>query len=322
MGEELRGLVYDIQGYSVHDGPGIRTTVFLKGCPLRCPWCHSPESQRFEREPSFMDMKCIGTEICGLCMQDCPHGAVSLGELEWSAIKNEHIRHVRIDAEICARCEGWPCTERCYPGALTVVGTSYTVDEILERVRKDLPYYKKSGEGGVTISGGEPLSQFPFTLEVLKRLKAEGIHTALDTTGFASEEQILEAARYVDIFLYDLKHMESAKHRETVGVPNERILSNALALSDAGAKFKIRMPVVPGFNDDDANFEAFAAFCHRLGGAVDTIQLLPYHRFGDVKYERLGRKSPMPAEVRPMDENKVKARVRELQKQGFHAVIH
>jgi len=319
---ELKGLIYDIQGFSVHDGPGIRTTVFLKGCPLSCPWCHSPESQRFQQEPSFMDMKCIGTEKCGLCLKDCPSGAISLGTLEWSEIKQEHIQHIAVNFDICARCEGWPCTKRCYPGALSIVGKYYTIDEIVARIKKDIPFYDNSGSGGVTISGGEPLSQFPFTLALVKRLKAEGIHVALDTTGYAPTERILEIAPYVDIFLYDLKHMDSEKHREVIGVPNEIILHNAKALAEAGARFQIRMPMIPGFNDSDENFQAFSQFCLSLGKSVETVQLLPYHRFGDVKYDRLNRKCPMPDTVPPMDEKTVKRRVKELQKLGLHAVIH
>ena len=317
-----KGLIYDIQGFSVHDGPGIRTTVFLKGCPLSCPWCHSPESQSFRQELSFMDMKCIGTEKCGLCLKQCPNGAVSPGRAEWSEIKQEHIRHIALDFDRCVRCEGYPCAKRCFPGALSVAGTYYTVDEIVERVKKDLPFYEKSGSGGVTVSGGEPLAQFPFTLALLRRLKAEGINTALDTTGFAPTERILEAAPYVDTFLYDLKHMDSAEHRRVTGVPNELILANTAALARAGAHFQIRMPVIPGFNDSDENFGAFSDFCLSLGAAVDTVQLLPYHRFGEVKYERLNRKCPMPDSVAPPDEGEIKRRVRQLCSLGLHAVIH
>ena len=317
-----KGLIYDIQGFSVHDGPGIRTTVFLKGCPLSCPWCHSPESQSFGRELSFMDMKCIGTEKCGLCIKECPNGAVLPGETEWSEIKQESIRHIALNYDVCAECDGWPCTRRCFPGALSVAGTYYTVDEIVERVKKDMPFYEKSGSGGATVSGGEPLSQFPFTLELLRRLKAEGINTALDTTGFAPTARILELAPYVDTFLYDLKHMDSERHRAVTGVPNELILSNAEALARAGAHFQIRMPVIPGFNDSDGNFDAFSRFCLSLGAAVDVVQLLPYHRFGEVKYERLNRRCPMPESVIPPDENAITARIKQLQELGLHAVIH
>ena len=320
MKKEQTGLIYDIQGFSVHDGPGIRTTVFLKGCPLRCPWCHSPESQSFEKQLSFMDMKCVGVDRCGSCLNVCPASAIGLGRVEWSEIKKENVQHIQVDDSRCTEC--FQCTGCCFPGALSVCGEEYTVDGVLERVLKDLNYYQHSGGGGVTISGGEPLSQYDFTLRLLKALKEHGVNTALDTTGYASTRRILDTLPYVDTYLYDLKHMDSRRHREVIGVPNEIILENARQLAQAGGHFQIRMPVIPGFNDSDENFRAFGEFCVSLGSAVDVVQLLPFHRFGDVKYERLQRKSPMPESVMPPGEAEVKARVRELKKLGLHVTVH
>ena len=322
VNKDIKGLIYDIQGFSVHDGPGIRTTVFLKGCPLHCPWCHSPESQGFKKEISFMDMKCIGTAKCGLCLKSCPEDAISLGIKEWSNINEEEIQHINVDFDKCGKCNGYPCTDSCFSGALAISGKEYTVGEVVDRVKKDMDFYRHSDEGGATVSGGEAMSQFDFTLNTLMALTEEGIDTALDTTGFAPTDKMLATLPYVNHYLYDLKHMDSAKHKEVIGVPNELILKNASELAKNGAHFQIRIPVIPGFNDSDGNFEALGDFIVSLGSAVDTVQLLPYHRFGDVKYERLNRKSPMPPEILPPSEESMKARAKQFEALGLHAVIH
>ncbi len=314
------GLIYDIQGFSVQDGPGIRTTVFLKGCPLKCPWCHSPESQSFKKQLSFMKMRCVGTEKCGTCLSACREGAVLLAEKEYSEAKKEMIRHIRIDTEKCTEC--LDCTKRCFPGALEASGKEYTVKEVLERVRKDIPFYSHSEEGGVTVSGGEAMSQFEFTLELLQALKKEGIHTALDTTGFAPTEHIREVIPFTDLFLYDIKHMNSEKHNEWVKVPNDLILENARMIAENGGAFQIRMPVIPTFNDDDENFRRFGEFVVSLGQAVRVVQLLPYHRFGDVKYERLHRKPEMPDGIEPPSEASILKRAAQLRKLGLTVTVH
>jgi pyruvate formate lyase activating enzyme len=284
------GIVYDIQGFSVQDGPGIRTTVFLKGCPLHCPWCHSPESQRFDIQLSWQSRKCIGTEACGECLTCCPHGAIGLGDISRPA--------VTVDWNKCDDCG--ICAEQCPAGALSMWGKRYTVREVVDRVLRDRPFFEKSG-GGVTISGGEPLSQFRFTLGLLKAFKEEGLHTALDTTGYAPGDIIELALPYVDLFLLDLKNMDGSAHKAVVGVPNERILENARRIAAAGGKMQIRIPVIPRFNDSGENFRALGRFVDELGEAVTVVQLLPYHAMGVPKWERIKHDGSILEAVAPSD---------------------
>ena len=281
----LTGKLYDIQGFSVQDGPGVRTTAFLKGCPLRCPWCHSPESQAFYPQLSWISMRCQGTELCKeRCLHACTKGALELGDTREDAVNHTQLQLVHVKRDLCDNCGD--CAEVCYPSALYICGKDYTVDELVTRLLQDRRFYENSG-GGVTISGGECLSQVDFVVEVLKRIKAEGIHTALDTTGFASWSTVEKVLPYVDLFLYDLKHMDSAKHEAVVGVPNGPILENAKKLAEAGAKMQIRIPVIPLFNNDDDNIRKTAEFCMELGDAVEVVQLLPYHNLGVTKYLRI-----------------------------------
>lgn len=280
----LTGKLYDIQGFSVQDGPGIRTTAFLKGCPLRCPWCHSPESQMFYPQLSWVSMRCQGTELCEeRCINACPQKAIELGEKRPDAKTQEDLQMIHVKRDLCDNCG--KCAEVCYPNALYMCGTDYTVDELVERLLQDRRFFKQGG--GVTISGGECLCQPDFVVEVLKRLKAENINTALDTTGFAKWEVVERVLPYVDLFLYDLKHMDNEKHKAVVGVPNDLILENALKLAQAGAKMQIRIPVIPMFNHDEENIRQTAEFCKKLGDAVTVVQLLPYHNLGVSKYMRI-----------------------------------
>jgi pyruvate formate lyase activating enzyme len=316
---ELTGRVYDIQGYSVHDGPGIRTTVFLKGCPLTCLWCHSPESQRFDKQLCFMDMRCVGTDKCGVCLSVCPNGAIKAGKREYSEVLKEEMGHIDVDLSLCDDCG--KCAETCYPEALFISGKDYTVEELIERLKKEFAFFESSG-GGVTISGGEPLSQSRFVLEVLKRLKELGIHTALDTTGFAKPETVMEVLPYVDIFLFDIKHMDSKKHEEIVGVPNEQIHQNARLIAENGGKFQIRVPVVPGYNDSPENLEAVAAFVKELGNAVEVVQVLPYHSFGKMKYERIQLPYPIPDSVESPTPEESEAHLEIFRKKGLPVILH
>ncbi|MBR6812771.1 MAG: glycyl-radical enzyme activating protein, partial [Oscillospiraceae bacterium] len=237
----VTGKIFDIQGFSVQDGPGIRITVFLKGCPLRCPWCHSPESQEFHTELNWMEMKCIGVEKCGKCLTVCPNNAISVGKTKKTPMGDEEIQLVTVDRSKCDNCG--KCAEACTSKALYMCGTEYTVEEIMTRIRKDVPFFKSSG-GGVTFSGGECLCQPDFMVEVLKACKAEGIHTAVDTTGFIPWSTIERVLPYTDLFLYDIKNMNSELHKRVIGVPNELILENARKIAAAGGKFHIRIPVI------------------------------------------------------------------------------
>ncbi len=316
--KELTGKFYDIQGFSVHDGPGIRLTVFMKGCPLRCLWCHSPESQEFPTELNWMEIKCVGIEKCGNCLTVCPHDAISPGKKKKSLTGDEEITLVTVDRNKCDNCG--KCAEVCTSKALYMCGTDYTVDEIMERVRRDVPFFKKSG-GGVTVSGGECLSQGEFTLELLKRCKAEGIHTAVDTTGFADWKWIEKVLPYTDLFLYDLKHMDSEMHKRGTGVPNELILENARKIAAAGGKFQLRIPVIPMYNDSVEDFDKYGKFIKELGDAVEVVQLLPYHALGVTKWDRLGRNKPVLEATPPSDEL-MQARKKQLEDMGLPVIIH
>ena len=317
MSEELIGRVYDIQGFSVQDGPGVRTTVFLKGCPLHCPWCHSPESQAFYKQLSWISLRCQGTELCkSRCLNACTKGALELGPMRTDSKTGEELQMVHVKRDVCDNCGD--CAEVCYPDALYLCGEDYTVDRMMQRLRRDKPFFRD--DGGVTISGGECLSQPFFTLELLKCLKAEGIHTAVDTTGYAQWKIVEQVLPYTDLFLYDLKHMDSDKHKAATGVPNELILDNARKIAANGGKLQIRIPVIPLFNHDVENIRATAEFCKELGDAVTVVQMLPYHSMGAMKYLRISDETPVAA-TPPSDEymEKLKGIFEEY---GINARIH
>ena len=318
MEQHPRGKIYDIQGFSVQDGPGIRTTVFLKGCPLRCPWCHSPESQQFYAQLSWMSLRCAGIEKCGRCLGVCSKGAISPGILTQNAATREDIRLIRLDRSLCDNCGD--CATVCYQKALYVCGTDYTVDELLNRVCKDIPFYEHSG-GGVTLSGGEPLAQPEFILQVLKRLKERSVHTAVDTTGYAEYAVIERILPYTDLFLLDLKHMDSEQHRIATGVGNELILENAKKIAEAGGKMQVRIPVIPDFNDSEENIRETGSFCRALGKAVTLVQLLPYHNLGVMKYHRIDdRRVVLQAE--PPSDEKIRAIKELLETMSLPVTVH
>jgi pyruvate formate lyase activating enzyme len=314
----LTGKVYDIQAFSVQDGPGIRTTAFLKGCPLACPWCHSPESQAFHAQLSWIAMRCIGTAKCGKCVRACGKKAISPGRVTKHPASGEEIQHVSIDRTLCDNCGD--CAKVCFPASLYICGEDYTVEELVERVVKDKPFYDKSG-GGVTISGGEALSQHEFTAETLRELKNRGIHTALDTTGYAKREHLDEALPYTDLFLYDLKHMDSETHRKAVRAPNDLILSNAEHIAREGGELQIRIPVIPRFNDSEENIRQTAEFCRTLGEAVVAVQLLPYHNLGVAKYQRLDDTRKV-MEATPPSEEKVSRLKAVMEEYGLRVTVH
>ena len=317
--KKLTGKIYDIQGFSVHDGPGIRTTVFLKGCPLRCPWCHSPESQEFPTELNWMEIRCVGVETCGRCIFACPEKAISLGDKKISLKDESEFTVVKIDRTKCVNC--FKCADACPHNALYRCGTDYTVEEVMDRVKRDMPFYKRSG-GGVTVSGGECLWQSAFTLELLKACKAMGIHTAVDTTGYCKWEIMEQVLPYADLFLYDLKQMDPDLHKRVIGAENGPILDNARRLAKAGAKLQIRIPTIPMFNNSRDSYRAFGEFILELGDAVETVQLLPYHNLGAVKWERLGRPGPA-LEAIPPSEEQMKSLKKQLEDMGVkNVVIH
>jgi len=262
-------LLFAIKRYALHDGPNIRTTVFFKGCPLNCFWCHNPEGIHPRIEVVGVSDRCIG---CRECIQSCPNSALSLD--------GDGLHRRR---EACATC--LECVEICPALAHEAVGYYSTVDEILREIEKDLPFYDHSG-GGVTVSGGEPLQQPGPLLDLLRRCGELDIHRAVDTTGFAPTPVVLEVARHAELFLFDLKHMDSRLHREYTGVDNELILHNLQQLAKSGAAFRIRIPLLAGINDSDENIGATARFAASLTG-LEGIDLLPYHHFASAKYTKL-----------------------------------
>ena len=266
-----KGCIFDIKKYSINDGPGIRVTVFFKGCPLRCAWCHNPEGISPKVQKMHNSAKCIG---CRVCVTACPEKACTLTDAG-----------IVTDFSRCTACG--TCAEVCPTTATEMSGRLVTVDEVLAVVDRERVFFAHS-EGGVTISGGEPLQQPEFLLVLLKALGERGIHRAVDTTGLAPSKLLLEVARHTDLFLYDLKLIDSARHKQWTGVANEAILDNLKLLAESGAEINIRIPLVAGVNDDAENIEQTASLIAGLAGAKKRVNLLPYHNIMTNKYLRLG----------------------------------
>ena len=318
MNENLIGNIYDIQKFSVHDGPGIRTDIYLKGCPLKCLWCHSPESQGFGDDLAFMDIKCIGMKHGELCAKACDQGAISAGEPEMDLKGEEEIIRPVIDRTKCNLC--MKCVNACPSTAMYNPKKPMTVEDCMKKIRQDKKFYDKSG-GGVTISGGEPMSQFEFTYALAKQCHEEGFNVALDTTGFAPTEQYLKILPYVNLFLFDLKHMDSHHHKMLTGVPNELILKNAEELVRAGARFQVRFPMIPKLNAQPENVKATAEFCVKIQEGIDVVQLLPYHRMGYAKYVRLGRPYKL-SNIDPPSDEFMNQQLELFKSYGLPAMIH
>ncbi len=315
--KQITGKTYDIQGFSVQDGPGIRTTVFLKGCPLRCPWCHSPESQEFATELNWLNIRCLGLENCGLCLSSCPQMAIARGPVRQTAL-GEDIIYPVIDKTKCDNCGA--CADACKAKALYMCGTDQTVAEVMHRLLRDKPFFEESG-GGVTVSGGECLCQPEFTLALLKQCKQNNIHTAVDTTGYVKWNIIESVLPFTDLFLYDLKCMDSALHKQVTGVPNELILDNARKIAQAGGRFWIRIPVIPLLNDSVEHFNKYGAFLSEIKEAIELVQLLPYHTLGVSKHERLLKNKKVFVAEPPSDQL-LQARKAQLEDYGFKVIIH
>lgn len=294
------GIVFNIQRFSVHDGPGVRTIVFLKGCPLSCKWCSNPESQ--SRHPIVMydPSSCLH---CGRCMDACARGAINPANKYW------------IDRDKCGNCG--KCAAVCPAGALVLKGKTMTVEEVIRELGKDATVFRRSG-GGVTLSGGEPLMQSRFSAEILKACHMKGWHTAVETTGFGSESDIYTLFPQVDLVLMDIKSVDNEKHSEFIGASNELILKNAKLIAKT-AKTVVRVPVIPGFNNTDRDIKNICKFAKTLP-CVNTVHLLPYHTYGQNKYALLGRQYEIP-EIKSPSEDEMKHLKDIAENEGFRCVI-
>lgn len=279
MKEDKKGLVFDIQGFSVHDGPGSRTTVFLSGCPLRCRWCANPEGWELSARLLFSDRKCVCEKSgCRRCEAACPRGGIHIQD-----------GRPRRDPSVCGTCTGFECAKACYHEALRLSGEWYSVEELMEVLRRDRQFWTS---GGVTFSGGDPMVQKEFLLEVLKRCKKEAIHTAVETSAHGAAEDFLELLSYINLAFIDVKHMDSKSHKRGTGLGNELILNNISRLCASGwnGRLILRIPVIPGYNDDAENMREVIHFM-KMNGLFE-INLLPFHRMGATKWTQLGLKYP------------------------------
>lgn len=288
------GIVLNIQRNQIHDGPGIRTIVFLKGCPLRCVWCSNPESQRVKSDLFFYRSKCT---LCGKCIEVCRHNA--------SKIVNGTMV---IDREICSNCDSIKkCADTCPNSARQICGEEKSVNEIVREVEKDRPYYFISG-GGVTIGGGEPFSQPEFTLNLLQRCRQKGFHTAIETTGHCRWPDLEKVLSYTDWIFYDLKLMDDLEHKKYTGISNNIILANARKLSEVidsrQTHLTIRIPIIPGYTDAPGNIVGITRYVRDNVSAATEIEILSYHSYGLGKYEALGRKYNLSI-TKPLPEEKM-----------------
>lgn len=290
------GTIFDLKRYAIHDGPGIRTTVFLKGCLLNCPWCHNPEGKNEKPEFMWWAEKCIG---CRDCQDACTKEAISFSK-----------DSLLLDRAKCDLCSA--CTDSCPSEALKLIGEEITVAQVLKVVEKDRAFYDQSG-GGVTLSGGEPLLQPDFAYSLLKACKGRGIHTAVDTCGHVDSKVLMGISEHVDLFLYDLKLIDEEKHQKFTGVSNKLILENLKRLSDGGRKTIVRFPLIPGVNDEENDIREVGAYVSSLRG-VKEINILPYHKGGVEKSRRvtgsadqLYDNSPPSAEALNRVEKKLKS---------------
>ncbi|MDO7785704.1 (2S)-3-sulfopropanediol dehydratase activating enzyme [Desulforamulus aquiferis] len=293
MTNKVSGIVFNIQQFSVHDGPGIRTIVFLKGCPLRCQWCANPESQYQNPELTFNYNKCIGIKECALCIKACPKAAIS--ELADS-------NSIKIDRAICNNCDF--CAESCPSKALELFGKTMTVDAVLKIVEEDSVFYARSG-GGITLSGGEPLMQADFAYELLKEAKGRGMNTAIETCGYANWDKTKKVFEYANTVFYDIKCLDSERHKVFTNVSNEVILANFERLCNEfpSTQVVVRTPVIPGFNDWDDDIKAIRDYV-KIYPNVE-YELLAYHRFGESKYSYLGREYLLK-DVEPLSQEQIK----------------
>ncbi len=268
-------MIFDVKRYAIHDGPGIRLTLFFKGCSLGCEWCHNPESKSPRVQKLYTAKKCIGAVEC---VEICPNDALTLTP-----------NGIETDPNACELCG--KCADVCPTKAIEMSGTVYSTDQIVDLIEKERVFFDQSN-GGVTFSGGEPLTHAEFLIPVLKKCGDKDIHRVVDTSGHVPANTILEVAKHTDLFLYDLKHMDPVKHKQSTGAENSKILRNLELLAESGATIVIRVPVIPGFNMDEDNMHKTALFISELAGEPKSVNLLPYHNIVQPKYDKLGLLNP------------------------------
>lgn len=278
----MQGLIFNIQRFTVNDGPGIRTTVFMKGCPLNCLWCHNPESQKMMKELIFVPTRC---KACGACTRVCPTSVHAIDPIR------------KVEFEKCILCG--KCTQACVYKALEIVGSWKPVEEVIREVERDEAFYSASG-GGITISGGEPALQPDFVSELCRLLKRRGLHVALDTSGYSGWDAFEKILHHVDLILFDIKHMDSHTHKKLTGVSNEPIIRNFTRMLAYGKQIIVRFPLIPGHNDEDDNLGKLAAFLSHHG--IRRLDVIPYHTLGIPKYRHLGRTYTLDGLVVPPKE--------------------
>lgn len=311
MTEQRPGMVFNIQRFTIHDGPGLRTELFLKGCPLRCDWCSNPESWAGYTQPGVYRTKCISGKKCGACLTVCPE----------EALRFVRGRLAEIDRSRCTNCMA--CFRECPSDAIKMWGQPMTTEECMQEIRKDIGYYERSG-GGVTVSGGDPMVQSDFVAELFKACKAENIRTCCESTFYAEWTDIEKILPYTDILISDIKMMDPVLHKRYTGVSNEKILGNLKRLAAEKREMILRIPVIPGVNDNEENMEATADFIlQELSGSVRTLQLLSFMRLGEEKYASLGIPYKM-AEVkvnRKAFQKKVEAFADYFCSRGIHCLV-
>lgn len=300
--DKIKGIVFDTERGSYHDGLGIRTVVFLKGCPLHCLWCSNPEGQSFSTEIAFYEEKCDG---CGRCVEACPEKAIS-----------SSVDKIQLDRGRCSFCG--KCVDVCLPEAIKIIGRAYTPKEILNEVLKDSVFYRKSG-GGITLSGGEPLAQPDFSEALLKACKEMSLQTAIETCGYADWQSFERLLKYCDEVLYDFKCIDPEKHKNFTGVSNKRILENALKVSEKGVPIIARVVLIPGLNDSKKDFLRLLQFLEKLKTVI-CVDLLPYHKLGIAKYKRLGMRYAL-TNMEPPDDLKVAEYKKLVESFGFKSSV-
>ncbi len=299
--DALTGLVFDLQKFATHDGDGIRTLVFLKGCPLQCLWCSNPESLLPKPEINFVANNCVG---CGKCRTVCPQDAIQHGGGDQPGLS--------VDRDRCTLCG--QCAKFCYAGAINILGRYVTVPELMEMVERDRQFYDESG-GGITFSGGEPLAQPQFLKAALKEAQRRGIHTAIETSSYARWDEYRPILENIDLVLTDIKHMDDREHQRLTGVSNRLILENLQKISNLGIPLRLRLPLIPGLNDSEDNLKATADFVQQLNN-VQSLDILPYHRLGEMKWRQLGCQYPLEG-LEPPTLEQVEERTRCLQDRNF-----